>query len=65
MTYTPVAIPLPNPTDRAYTTVIEGRTYIVGGSSGTWAAALVSPLRGFRGPFGLGRTRDEAVEALR
>ena len=34
MTYTPVAIPLPNPTDKAYTTVIEGRTYIVGGFFG-------------------------------
>jgi len=65
MTYTPHSLPLPDPRDRAYSVRIDSRTYIVGGRAGTWAAALVSPLRGFRGPYGHGQTRDEAVGALR
>ena len=62
--YTPHPIPLLNPADHAFTVRHGSLTYVVAGHAGEWAAALVSPLRGFRGPFGYGRTRDAAVRDL-
>lgn len=65
MTFEPLALPLPDPRDRAYSVRVGSRTYLVAGRSPEWTACLVSPLRGFRGPWGHGRTREAAVEACR